>query len=518
MSLLLQATATVGLASGLSILLKMVGAKLVASTLGPSGVGVYAQLVLIADFGAIVSFLGLGTGIIRYASEFRSGENWGRLRGLESTLVFTIVPFSLLIGASIVVLSDELSSILLDEPGYGLAITLVGVSLPFYAAAGIAESLINGAKQVRSRAITLAASAAASLAFLLPLVLFLGVLGAAISLAAAAAFRAATAWFYAVRLETNRPAGRRWSTTLYDVNMLGRVLQYGITSLTSTPIMYFSVLLVRTSIITQLGSSANGLYQVVWASQASWLPLVLSGSYSYFYPSYCEAKDSQSRCDQMNSMIRSIVLVSTPFLAVYMLFRPEVVLALYTPQFLPAVPLLGISLLYGLFSLLTHLLIVPLLASGRFWVIVALNSLQQAVFVAGSHFLLPIFQLYGVVYSAGIASVLVTVSSLLYARQFLNLRLSAANIKTLSLSMALILAVFGLSELPRPMGLAASFALLVVWADQVLDRSELANLRDLASSRAKWIPFLGRNAAGHDYLGPRKYPSASPRDQPSNPR
>lgn len=479
-SLLLQATATIGVATVMAILLKVAGAKIVAIALGPSGMGLYAQLVLITEIGAALFSMGLTAGIVRFASEFRSAADWPKLRALESTLIFTIIPLSLLAAAAVAIFSGELSRALLGESSFGVAVALAGLCFPLMAATGVAMNLVRQARLFRLAAVFGLATTAAELALLVPLVLLLGVLGAGIALLVSRAIRAAVAWFIAIRLETGQPGTFRFSPAHFNPALLNGLFKYASTTMICGALAYLSALVVRTFIVTDLGPAANGVYQVVWAAQAAWLSIALSSFYPFQLPAYCELNDLAHRRAHVNRLVRLLTLAATPCLCALMIFRSEVVLAAYTPQFLPAAPLLGLSLLYGLFSLLDGCLNLPLLATGKLRATLVLALLQQGLFVAASYALLPVFQLHGVVYAGAISTILGAAARLLYARAALGISLSRANVRAFGLSVMLIVAVFGLSYWPRPLGVPASLVLTFAWAKIVMERSEAAALANTA--------------------------------------
>src|SRR5205085_11250121 len=114
------ATLVMGTASVVSALVGLVNSKILALYVGPVGIGVLAQLV---NFNVLViglASLGLGDGIIKYVSEWQSGDEWDRLRSFLATVLFTLAVVSVLMSAVLAVFAPDISALLFDSRDYAV--------------------------------------------------------------------------------------------------------------------------------------------------------------------------------------------------------------------------------------------------------------------------------------------------------------------------------------------------------------------------------------------------------------
>ena len=99
---LLKATAIVSVATMANIISGLIRAKFTAVTLGPSGVGIFAQAMNFQQFAISVASLSIGLGVVKYVAVYNEEGNAGKVKEtllcgfimqLFASLIFIAVVF-----------------------------------------------------------------------------------------------------------------------------------------------------------------------------------------------------------------------------------------------------------------------------------------------------------------------------------------------------------------------------------------------------------------------------------------
>lgn len=143
------------------------------------------------------------------------------------------------------------------------------------------------------------------------------------------------------------------------------------------------LLFVRAGLVHAEGLAAAGLFAAGWGLGMQSLSLVLSAFGTYIVPSLA-AGDAEARRRLLQDAATLVLALSLPLLAGLVAWKPLVLRALFSAEFLPAVGLLQWLLLGNWLKLLSWVLAVPFLATADLRRYLPLELAWYAVFAAGA--------------------------------------------------------------------------------------------------------------------------------------
>jgi len=232
-----RSASVLSLNSMVSFARAVITAKLFAVTLGPSVVGILAQLLNFSAFVSVIIPLGLTTGVAKMVAENRQApREVSRIVSTASTLAFASA-----LGMAIVLapVAGKISESLTGTSQYGLLVLLIVASFPLYNLAGVLSYVLQGLAEVQRLTRANIITAALSVLLLVPLTIAYGLTGAMVAVLATSFVQAgvfswmllrtyaARAWSFA-NVRFDRPTARdapriRWHRT----HRRGRVVGLG---------------------------------------------------------------------------------------------------------------------------------------------------------------------------------------------------------------------------------------------------------------------------------------------------
>jgi PST family polysaccharide transporter len=433
---LVHAAAYTALSTGVTLVVRVGRTKLVALTLGVTGVGFLSQVNTALEFATALVSIGLANAVVRgTAAAHTEGE-----AGRASTFLATSYLVALGLAAPLVLaLFFAPPSLLENIFGQGmppLTVVALAVAMPLLALTGMEQAVTQGLKSVRYLATATSATAVVGVVLLFPMVLLFGLNGALIHIALfSLAGYLLTLW---VRLRASRDAKLKISLLAApSLAAIGILLSYGSANAIGSIVRTANLLLVRTFIIDNFGIDQNGIYQVVWAMPGQVLSIVIGALSSYAFPVVSGLRDRDEITDAINTALRFTLLATTPLVAGVMLFRYPVIVALYSHDFLPAVTYLPFQLLGDFLKTITWALGLSLLGRGHLLAFTLLELGWNAIYTTGV-FTLARFGLWCAVVSYVVGYLVHTSATYLYQFKREGFRLSRANTRLLASSSVLL--------------------------------------------------------------------------------
>lgn len=369
----------------------VVTAKLFAVTLGPSLVGILAQLFNFSALVSVIVPLGLTTGVVKMVAEVRHDDS------ATNRVVGSACVLSLASGffASIVLLpaSAQISLLLTGSTQWAGLVALIVLSFPLYNLAGTLSYILQGLSEVRMITRANVANAALSLVILVPATLTLGLLGAVLtvlvtSLLQFTLFGVEVLLAYRLRgwrLRHVRP-GRAESQQL---------LRFGLILLAGSVAIWASLLVVRTQVVQSLGQYQNGLYQAVYGLSNQEITVFMTWMAAYVVPRIAN-QGSRDLNHLLTSGLRANLFLMVPVLTLGVALRQPLVHIFYSSQFLPAASLIPMQALGDYLRVVGWSMAAALFPLGHTRAHLALIVCQSVLWVALTALLLPILHLAAV--------------------------------------------------------------------------------------------------------------------------
>jgi antigen flippase len=470
-----ESTLIMGTSSVLVLMLDLVRVKILAVFLGPSGVGILSVLNHFHTVAVTCIGLGLGTGIVKYVSSFTHSGDEASVQGVLSNSFYITFFLSLMAFAVSVIVSPQLSTWMLSDTRYSLFIVLYAISFPIAVFPVITNSFLQGLKRITSLAKINVLRSSISLLFIIPLVYFLKLNGAVLSVLIITAVHLLLNAFYLRKEEHRYSVVKRPS---FEADILKKLFQYGLTSLFVGTAYYLSHLVLKIIIVHSLGLEMNGIYQPIWALTMTYLTLVLSSMSAYSYPRLCELDGVRDINEELNGIIRVAVLLITPAMFFLLLARGPIIQLLYSRQFLAATEFMPIQILGDFFKVLFWSVGMYLLPTRRLAAFIWSNILQDVVMVVLAYLLVDTYQLYGIAASFALSYLVGFVVLYWYTKKQMSFSLWTRN-RRLVVSSFLGLVVLILGEIYLALGpfIGVAAAAILLWAFFSIKRDEVVQVK-----------------------------------------
>lgn len=384
---ILRSSALMGGAQIVVLAAGFIRAKVIAVTLGASGVGLIG--IFNAFSGNVSSFAGWGLGtsgvrLIAGASEEEKPTKIAAVRRMGWML-------SLLGLALALLLFWPVGSATFGSSQYATEMAIVACAVPCVIASTGWSAALQASGKVASLAKVQIAGAGAGLLLGLPSIWLWGSIGIALSICFAAAVPAAVLWC-AARSEYQLSAGS--SVESAD---LGRLVKLGGALMLVGWLGQLSAYLVRLAIVRSEGLDAAGYYQAAFAISGSLPGFVFAAMGADFFPRVAAAKSEEEARQITEKQILAGLLLGVPVIIGLLTLGKLCVDLLYANSFDSAIPLLT-WMTWGVFvRIIAWPLGFRLLARGSARAMITIEGLSAAVTAAVSVGLLYGYGLLGCV-------------------------------------------------------------------------------------------------------------------------
>lgn len=433
MRALLQAAAFTSLSTAVVLVVRLARTKLVAVTLGVSGVGLLGEVNTALDFATALVTLGFANAVVRRTAAAHSAgqERWA------STLLATAYAVSAAVAAfavlALLLAPPTLTGRVLGIEGSSAALVGLAVAIPFTGLAAMERAVTQGLRRVRQLATISSATALVGLLLLGPLVLAFGLNGALVHIAAVSIVG------YAVSLWARGGASREAGFAITPfarptVTALKTLLSFGSANAITRVVETAGMLLIRSSIVATLGVAQNGIYQVIFSLPAQFIGIITGALASYAFPLISGLDERDEITSATNTALRFALLATTPLIAVLALLGRPAIIALYSRDFLPAADFLPFELLGDLCQVVSWALGLSLLGRGHLAAFTLLEVGWSAVFALGAVSQTGLLGLWAPTMSYVVAHALLAAATYLYQRSREGFRMSAANVRLLACS------------------------------------------------------------------------------------
>jgi O-antigen/teichoic acid export membrane protein len=338
---ILKYTGIFGGVQGLNILIGLVRNKIVASLLGPDGMGLVSLFNSTVNFISQATNLGISFSAVRHVSElFDTGDEeriahfikvvraWSLLTGLVGMLVCFIA-------------GPLLSSYTFSWGDHTLHFILLGPAVALTAISGGETAILKGARRLRALAMIQLVSVALALIISFPLYYFLNQTGIVpVIVLMALATMLCTVWysyrFYPLRLRGSR-------------GLLGEgmdMVRLGVGFLAAGVLGSGAEMLVRAYLNVAGGLDVVGIYNAGFMMTMTYGGMVFTAMETDYFPRLSAVNNDIALCNQtVNRQIEVSLIIISPMLVAMLFATPILIPLLFTGKFLPVVGMMRITTL-----------------------------------------------------------------------------------------------------------------------------------------------------------------------------
>lgn len=465
-------------------------AKVLALSLGPSGLGILSQALTFFQSGETICSLGIGVGVTKYVSQLWKDRDDDGLRTMVHTsIIIQAAAFSVFFILASFFL-QKLSMFLFSSENLSLVILLIEIAVAMSIFAGSFEAILIGIGRQdifsKARIIYYTGGFFLLCFFVLTYKLtggFIYIFGqAALSFGIVVYFLNKT-----LLSQSGKPILGKTDRINFAkiIKNAKKLLSYGGVMLFTSAVSWLAILYVRSLIIRIHGDSVNGFYQVIFALVSYYTPFFTNGLWGYLFPKLSSVKDSRSAGMEVNNAFRFITVFLTPCIAAVYLLKQVLVILIFSEEFYPALSLFPFYLLGSLFFILSNIFAVSVLARKRLKFYFTAVILQNIFYAGLFSLLIQKTWAFAIPFSFMCMSVFGFTLFLFYNIRALGVNLTAANVKLLAASVVMNIIILFL----KPGSDVASllkWPLVAFWVIFAFSRRERAYVSSLIRKVNVW--------------------------------
>lgn len=340
---ILKATAILGSASVVSILMGLVSAKVSAVLLGPVGVGQMGLLQSLLGLTAMIAGMGIGTGLVREGARAIAEKDERRLAALRRGAWLMCGALG---GASAIVMAlarTPLSTFVVGTAGHGAAIALVAVGLLLTLAAAVQIGILNAHHRVGALARSSVATSILGVSLSLLIIWWWRSAGIPWAVVANCLVAWAVSAYFLRRFEPRPKLEVSWQEVVKEARGLVR---FGAPYTASLLVGAGVLMAMPVLVLHAFDAESVGFYRAAATISISYLGFVITSMAQDYYPRVSAVADrSDDLCRLVNEQHRLILLLGGPIILGMLALVPYLVPLIYSPKFAPAVELLEWQLL-----------------------------------------------------------------------------------------------------------------------------------------------------------------------------
>lgn len=446
MSMIARASAITGSATLIASAILLVRTRIIATLEGTEGIGLLGQFTSLQGLVAGIASLGLATGLVKYLSQYLESREYERISKSISSAAIMVACLSVAAAVVLAILSNWISSLLVGDDSAQFYVIIIAASIPVASLTMVFNSIINGARAIKSLAQVSVYSALVSLTIAVPAVYFLGTVGIIVQIGAASA----TA--FVLNLLVSRKVRRNWpvpASLRFDSEESRQLLQYGAVSVITGLLLPLTLLVTQTAVIRQEGLSENGLFVAAWALFWLYIGFATTSVAVYLFPTMSAAKDRSDLSKQVNNGVRFLAIATTPIACVVIMIPGMILTILYSADFTEASRLLQVFVIAGAFRIISYPISITLVAKKRLKEYLPIEASWYLVFAGVVITLLPSMGIEAIAVAVLAAYMIHTALFVIFVKRVLGLFYTSRSWQILVTSAALLTLVFVLNlQLP----------------------------------------------------------------------
>ncbi len=388
---IIKAATKTGGAAIIAAIFGILTTKILASVLGPDGIGLYSVLDQVRVTGFSAAAFGGGTALLQgIASKQGSDQAEYRATVLLVFLVGTVTVVTLLL-----VFADPITQYLLRESDENLVFLVRWLSVPI--ALSVVQlyltATLNGFRAIGHLAISqiIGVSALLLLAFPVALLVQNGWTLAFIFMLSTSVFVQA---IYAGVVLFRKGWLAQISGNIFSLFRRKQLVYF--LSIAATMFLVSQVggnvlLAINSLAIKEQGLNGAGIFNAGWSFSMRYVLLVLTSFTTYYLPTLSRIQTVEERTILMTNILHITILLSVPLICSVIVLKPLVIRLLFSSDFLSALAQMRWMVIGDYLKFLAFVIAMPMLAYANMRVYFLTDTLFYVVLLGGSYLSLHMF-------------------------------------------------------------------------------------------------------------------------------
>ncbi len=472
---------------GINMAAGIVRTKVLALLLGPSGVGLVGLYQSVIDFIKSIAGLGLSFSAVKDIAQATAVNDDNQLAE-TITVTRRLVWWTSILGAMLMLFfSKPISLYIFEDLDHVLPISL----LSFCVLTGLLSSgqmaLLQGSRKLPDMARASVFGTLTGLFVAISLYAWLGIKGIVPALMGLSVVSLFFSWYF-----TRNIRSKQVRLSIRETWSKGSgMIKLGVSSMLSGLASTCVLLLMKGFILKESGQEDMvGLFQSVWSLSSMYIGALLSAMSTDYYPRLCSIeKDDRAMVAFANQQIRFVMLVSTPLVALVLLFSPQILAIFYSKSFLAATGLMQLQILGTFFKLIIWPVAFFILAKGKGGRFLLSETAWYVVYYVATRLLWPQYGLAAAGIAFLVAYAVYCPLVILLVRPLCRISLTASNTKLLLFftvtTIGVFLTVFYLNGLLK--WLIASILCVTMCAVALIELDKIVPFRKVTEVIRRWI-------------------------------
>lgn len=413
---LFAAFSTTSLTTGISMITGLVINKVVAITIGPSGIAFVGQFGSFKTLATNMASGSFGSGVTKYVAD----SDYSTQRVIATSNIFSLC-ISVALGLIIIVFSQQLSTFLLKNAEYYFVFIIFGLLLPLFSLNNLLHATVNGFRNFKALAYLKITNNIIGLILSASLVLSLQLTGAllaqAINTSIVFIISLIILYYY-----FSLSQFLSFDLKKFDKSLLKKLLAFTLMALTSAQLKPFVRLYIRSYIIENGSEFDAGIWQAMVSLSGHYLAVITTALSVYYLPKLSSLKITRELRNEIFFGYKVIIPIFLLMAIIVYFSRNWIIVILYSKEFLVMSPLFFPQLVGDFFMIFSFLIAYMLMAKAM----IKLFMISQIVFaitrITFSIFLFNQIGIVGVIWANAINYFLYSIFLLVAFRKIILLR------------------------------------------------------------------------------------------------
>lgn len=393
----LKVTSYSAISTMVNMLTKLVTVKVVATTIGPSGVAFIGQLMNFQTIAVTISNGGLIKGVTKYIAEYKNNIEDQKIVIGTSFIITTIL--SSIVGLLIFSFRNLLSIKILNSEEYSLVFVYFGLFIFFFALNRLLIGIINGYKDFKTWVFVNISSSILGMLFVVILVYYFHLFGA---LVAIVSFQSIVV-IITVLIVRKKPWFKKGNfLSGFNKIMANKLFGFALMALVTQITAPVSKLIVRTYIIETLSAIDAGYWEAMIRISQVYLLVLTTALSTYYLPVFSEIKDDKQISREIVSAYRFFIPLLVFIFGLVFILKKFIIIVLFDHSFLYIEKLFLPQMIGDFFRIAGNILAIQMVAKRKVKMYIYTEILFSISFVIISFIMIKHFGIQGVVYSNAI--------------------------------------------------------------------------------------------------------------------
>lgn len=379
---ILRSSSIVAGAQIVNVLVNIVKIKIIASLLGPFGVGLAGLYGSILQTGSTIAGLGFNIVGTRQVAAAHAEDDERAVRRVRTALLWGTMALAVAGAAGVWIGRVPIAAFVFDDPARSDEVAWLAIGVALTVAASSQSALLNGLRRLGDLArLQISASVLAAI-FGVVAVWIWGTPGVLVMVLTVPAVSFLVGHFFVSRLPKTGGEDANLAQVSEELRMMAKM---GLAVMLSALVGVGGQLLVRVIVQQDLGSDALGYFQAAFAISMTYLGFILNAMGTDYFPRLSGVINTpQTAVRLVNEQTEVGLLLCGPMLIAILGLSPWLIELLYSRAFIPSVDILRWQLLGDLLKVMGWPLGFVLLAQGASKTFTFTETLCVGVLVLGT--------------------------------------------------------------------------------------------------------------------------------------